>query len=58
MERGVEMIQENIKAEQAYKDMVKRLEGKDEIKRQAKLKKALDAFRKGEPSADYLEGAA
>lgn len=54
----MEMIQENIKAEQAYKDMVKRLEGKDEIKRQAKLKKALDAFRKGEPSADYLEGAA
>lgn len=52
------MIQEQIKAEQAYKEMVKRLEGKDEIKRQARIKKALDAFRKGEPSAEYMEGAA
>jgi hypothetical protein len=52
------MIQEQIKAESAYREMIRRLEGKDEIKRQAKLKKALDAFRKGEPSADYLEGAA
>lgn len=45
------MIQEQIKADFAYRQMVKR-------ETEKALKKALEAFRKGEKSAEYLEGLA